>query len=156
MPSQSINTNKFSAFNQSYSQGYGKKSATVSFFTPVLFSFLSSPLHVQKILSYLLEQWLQALNSTCLSFFFSFNLYNWVVCSCFSVSLVGPGKTNSNKMPTEVPSTVDDVRQENYKIDRSHFSQFMLIIFFSVNTFYKITSRTYSFGVPGFVHLLVS
>ena len=73
---------------------------------------------------------------------FSFNLYNWVVCFCFSVSLVGPRKTNSNKMPTWVPSTLDDVRQENYKIDRSHFSQFMLIIFISVNTFYNVT-RSY-------------
>ena len=86
-----------------------KKLYTVSFFTPVLFSFLSSPLHLQKILSYLLEQWLQALNSKCLSFS-SFNLYNWVVCSCFSMSLVGPGKANSNKTPTRVPSTLDNVK----------------------------------------------
>ena len=105
----SINTHWLSTFNQSYGQGYGKKSSTVSFFTPVLFSFLSSPLHLQKILSYLLEQWLQALNSKCLSFS-SFNLYNWVVCSCFSMSLVGPGKANSNKTPTRVPSTLDNVK----------------------------------------------
>ena len=80
--------------------------------------------------------------------FFSFNLYNWVICSCLSMSLVGPGKTNSNKMPTWVPSTLDDVRQENYKIDRSHFSQFMWIIFFSVNTFYKITSNYFILQGP--------
>ena len=80
--------------------------------------------------------------------FFSFNLYNWVVCSCFSVSLVGPRKTNSNKMPTWVPSTLDDVRQENYRIDRNHFSQFMWIIFFSVNTFYKIMSNYFILQGP--------
>ena len=83
--------------------------------------------------------------------FFSFNLYNWVICSCLSMNLVGPGKTNSKKNAYMSPFNTgwcEIGKLQNRKIYRSHFSQFMLIIFFSVNTFYKRASSYFILQDP--------